>query len=229
MSYTIQNDWQRKDALGASAAGKVISGTHFFNEFVAIQSEFDKKSNVSGDINQSFNTRTEAKTDNTNKSATTEYVTRAITDASEGFVKYPVGSIFTTTIDYATSTDVVDEIGGTTWTPFGEGKVLVGVDPADTTDEDFDIVGKEGGAKTHTLTEDEMPSHRHSEGIPRDSNGTDDNYALYSTAGSDESILFEHDTGYTGGVGATDTTAGVTSAHNNLQPYITVYMWKRTA
>jgi len=36
MSYTIQNDWQRKDALGASAAGKVISGTHFFNEFVVI-------------------------------------------------------------------------------------------------------------------------------------------------------------------------------------------------
>ena len=234
MSYTIQNDWQRKDVLDSGAAGKVISGAHFYNEFVAVQNEFTLKAAKGGDVNQSFNVATEIATDNTSKAASTEYVTRAITDASEGFAKYPVGSIFTTTIDYATSTDVVDEIGGTTWTPFGEGKVLVGVDPADTTDEDFDTVEKTGGAKKHPLTEDEMPEHQH---FVADNGSVTESGGITSTNSVSESATQSGSTyqSYTMRPGAGIAEVGLSSvtggdsAHNNLQPYITVYMWKRTA
>ena len=54
----------------------------------------------------------------------------ALTDAV-----YPVGSIFTTVTNYADSAAVVSAIGGTTWTAFGAGRVLVGLDASDT---DFD-------------------------------------------------------------------------------------------
>ena len=62
---------------------------------------------------------------------------------------YPIGSIFTTVTNYANSAAVVNAIGGTTWTVFGAGRVLVGLDSSDT---DFDTVEETGGAKTHTLS-----------------------------------------------------------------------------
>ena len=47
---------------------------------------------------------------------------------------------------------------GFTWERTSVGKVLVGYIPSDT---DFDTIGKTGGEKTHTLTIDEMPKHKH--------------------------------------------------------------------
>ena len=44
---------------------------------------------------------------------------------------YPIGSIFTTVTNYANSAAVVNDIGGTTWTAFGAGRVLVGLDSSD--------------------------------------------------------------------------------------------------
>jgi len=126
-------------------------------------------------------------------------------------VVYPVGSIFTTVTNYANSAAVVNAIGGTTWTAFGAGKVLVGLDSSDT---DFDTAEETGGAKTHTLTTSEMPAHNHT--YVRKGTVTGG-----STSGGDVNSVgqFTDNTSTTGG-GA---------AHNNLQPYIVVYMWKRTA
>src|SRR3546814_10075624 len=45
-----------------------------------------------------------------------------------------------------------------TWSAFGAGRVLVGLDSLDT---DFDTVEETGGEKTHVLTEAEMPVHDH--------------------------------------------------------------------
>ena len=122
---------------------------------------------------------------------------------------YPVGSIYT---NAAVSTNPGTLLGFGTWVKFGEGKVLVGQDG---TDGDFNALGETGGSKTHTLTENEMPSHTH---------GYTDRYVNrekeYARSGEDKNITSTED--------VTDPTGG-DAAHNNVQPYIVVYMWKRTA
>ena len=74
--------------------------------------------------------------------------------------------------------------------------------------------GTTGGEATHTLTVAEMPSHTHSINI---TNG----YGVTSqrAAGGDNSSGYARETSATGG----------DQAHNNMPPYLVVYMWKRTA
>ena len=101
---------------------------------------------------------------------------------------------------------------GGTWTSWGTGRVPVGVDISDT---NFNMVEKTGGAKTHTLSISEMPSHDHS--FPYRGN------TFTSTVSSGVPGAWYADTNVTTGL------RGGGSAHNNLQPYITCYMWKRTS
>lgn len=123
---------------------------------------------------------------------------------------YPVGSVYISVV----STSPATLFGIGTWAAFGAGRVLVGLDSGDT---DFDVVEETGGAKTHTLTETEIPSHTHVENAPTSASGGAVRFASDTNAsGSVDSTLV---TGATGGGGA----------HNNVQPYIVVYMWKRTA
>ena len=126
-------------------------------------------------------------------------------------------SIFTL-CSYANSTNPKNLFGGT-WVAWGSGRVPVGIN---TSDDDFKTVEKTGGEKTHTLSLAEMPRHTHDFtynnsntcGFSSYAHGTND----YGEQRSDESLGFNN-IAYTGG----------DKAHNNLQPYITCYMWKRTA
>ena len=109
---------------------------------------------------------------------------------------------------------------GGTWVAWGSGRVPVGVDTAQT---EFNTAGKTGGSKTHTLTVEEMPKHKHlstleiySSSKPNIISGTGGEG--YSTVASVSSMK----EGFIGDVGEN-------SPHNNLQPYITCYMWRRTA
>lgn len=127
---------------------------------------------------------------------------------------YPVGSIYMS----ANSTNPKNLFGGT-WVAWGSGRVPVGIN---TSDDDFKTVEKTGGEKKHTLSLAEMPRHTHDFtynnsntcGFSSYAHGTND----YGEQRSDESLGFNN-IAYTGG----------DKAHNNLQPYITCYMWKRTA
>ena len=93
--------------------------------------------------------------------------------------------------------------GSTTFNlPNLQGKVPVGFDSTQT---EFDALGETGGAKTHTLTVDEMPAHTHAAGVVTGGVG---GAPEANASGSGTSI----NTGSTGGDGA----------HNNLQPYITL-------
>ena len=120
---------------------------------------------------------------------------------------YPVGSVY---INASVSTNPATLLGFGTWTAFGAGRVLVGLDSTDT---DFDSAEETGGAKTHTLTTSEIPSHTHTLDTSDNPGGTG---AIEVAGGSPTSTQTTQSTG--GG-----------QAHNNLQPYIVVYMWKRTA
>jgi len=123
---------------------------------------------------------------------------------------FPVGSVFIAVV----STAPAALLGYGTWSAFGVGRVMVGFNSGDV---DFNVAEKTGGSKTHILTEAEMPSHSHTENAPSSSSGGGVRFATDSNAnGSIDSTLSTGETG-----------AG--NAHNNLQPYVTVYMWKRTA
>ena len=203
--YNLQVAWSGKDALGDTDPDKVISGGDFNTEFLAVKTAVNSKANLGGSASQAFLSTTASAGTNTTQVATTAFVTSAL--AAQ--VAYPVGGIFTTTTAYANSAAVVNAIGGTTWTAFGAGKVLVGVDASDA---DFNTVEETGGAKTHTLSISEMPAHTHS--------------AFKATTYENMSI---HDIGgYRGQASVNTGSTGGGAAHNNVQPYITVYMWKRT-
>ena len=122
---------------------------------------------------------------------------------------WPIGSVFISVV----STNPNTLLGFGTWSAFGAGRVLVGRDSGDA---DFDTAEETGGAKTHTLSVSEMPSHTHDEYVPASASGGTEKIGLDTNAsGSTDSGC---DTG----------TAGSGSAHNNLQPYIVCYFWKRT-
>ena len=104
----------------------------------------------------------------------------------------------------------------------------VGVDPDDT---NFDTVEETGGAKTHSLAITEMPSHTHL--VVSDSGGnsglsTANRLALYATTPTTDLPYSLRGATNTNMKGVT-SSAGSGHAHNNLQPYITCYMYKRTA
>jgi len=122
---------------------------------------------------------------------------------------YPIGSIY---INAGVATNPGTLLGFGTWSAFGTGRTIVGVDSSDT---DFDAVRETGGAKTHTLTVSEIPSHTHPIQVFNESGSPDGDVGGDSSSSS---------------LGTTNTQAtGGGSAHNNLQPYITAYMWRRTA
>jgi len=126
---------------------------------------------------------------------------------------YPVGSIYFTASAVSPSTSI-----GGSWVRYAQGKCLFGVDDADT---DF-ALETTGGEKEHTLTVAEMPSHTHT---------LDDNYRQLTQNGA----IYHNDfnkvyTATTPG-SAVDTTSatGGDQPHENLPPYIAIYIWKRTA
>lgn len=153
---------------------------------------------------------------------------------------HPVGSI-----EVNVSGDNPGTYLGGTWESFGTGKTLVGIDASQT---EFNTIEKTGGEKTHTLTTNEIPAHTH---------GSKSLIGTWANWGEGSGMVSSSANGYkvTGIVSAVgdnnqygwgtatgrdqDNTSlkidathehnsvGGSQAHNNLQPYITVYFWKR--
>ncbi len=130
---------------------------------------------------------------------------------------YPVGSIY---MNCSNATNPGTLLGFGTWQSFGAGRVLIGLDSSDT---DFDSAEETGGAKTHTLSLAEMPQHAHTLSMNTSADGDPD--------GGNRRICT--DDAEPGGpftpTHLSMSNQGSNSAHNNVQPYIVVYMWKRTA
>lgn len=133
---------------------------------------------------------------------------------------YPIGSIYITTEEK----NPTDFLGGT-WERFAAGRTLVGVGTdSNISGFDFDEPGILGGEAKHTLTIEEMPEHDHIENIDDGHNalskiivgtGTE-KYAFQKESFNSSTSTFIRTSSEGGG-----------QAHNNLQPYITVNMWKR--
>lgn len=141
---------------------------------------------------------------------------------------YPVGSVY---INATNSTNPGTLLGFGTWVAFGAGRVPVGFNAADPL---FDTAEETGGSKdavvvshTHTATSTvNDPGHFH-----------DTTFAPDSIGGSRPAATNQDNVGTvntsTNGTGITVSTSiastGVSGTNANLPPYITVYMWKRTA
>ena len=144
---------------------------------------------------------------------------------------HPVGSIEIN----VTGTNPSEYIGGT-WVAWGSGRVPVGVDASQS---EFDTVEETGGNKSHThtnpstgstaLTIEQIPSHRHI--LP--SAGAQGEISQYRISGLTDLGRYESSGAFSssavgGGQGHTHSM-GSTGEASTLQPYITCYMWKRTA
>jgi microcystin-dependent protein len=123
---------------------------------------------------------------------------------------YPIGSIYMSVNNVNPST-----LFGGTWESWGAGRVPIGVD---TTQTEFATVEKTGGEKTHTLTIEEIPSHSHST----------ENVAAFNSESGGWTIPNGNYQPLKVQEVLTKTTGG-NQPHNNLQPYITCYMWKRVS
>lgn len=117
---------------------------------------------------------------------------------------YPVGAIYLS----VTEVDPSSLFGGT-WERIG-GRFLLGADSTY-------AAGSTGGEAAHTLTVDEMPRHNHEIG----------NLNAAGNATPYMTVQAQDKKGYGGNVQT--MFAGGGKAHNNLPPYLAVYMWVRTA
>lgn len=132
---------------------------------------------------------------------------------------YPVGSIYMTAT-MTTATEVENKLGGT-WEAWGAGRVPVGMGSNGTTD--YTTVEATGGEDSHKLTISEMPKHHH--GLKRNvPYGLPYNNTSGAACGAGGGVYYgESYSPFT----IQDT--GGDGAHENRQPYITVYMYKRIA
>lgn len=141
---------------------------------------------------------------------------------------YPVGSIY---INAGVTTNPATLFGFGTWVAFGAGRVMVGLDATDAL---FDALGETGGNKdaavishTHTATSTVTdPGHSHTVGLGSSFSG---NVYVQPTVTSIAANISTA-TSTTGISVATSIASTGSSATNaNIQPYITVCMWQRTA
>ena len=209
--YTLAVTWSGKDALADSDAAKVISGSDFNSEFTTIQTAINSKADIASETLTGIPLAPTASTGtDTTQVATTAFVQTelgTITAAVVNALVYPVGSIY---FNMAVSTNPATLLGMGTWVAYATGQVLVGFESSGT----FDALDESLGVETVTLTEAQIPAHTHTAhtAVGTANGGWNPGYGNGSkpTTGNSGS--------YGGG-----------GAHTNLQPSVTVYIWKRTA
>lgn len=164
--------------------------------------------------------------DNSTRIATTAFVQAALQ------ALHPVGSIY---INATNATNPGTLLGFGTWVAFGAGRVPVGFDASNAL---FDTAEETGGSAdavvvshTHTATTTSTDSG-HTHGVNNVTGGTPtaDNVA---SSGGWAYWKYNNITTTSASANITSTTtvasSGVSGTNANYQPYITVYMWKRTA
>ena len=222
-NYTKATNFAQKDGLSSGDPNKIIKGSEIDAEYNAIAAAIQSKANLDGPtFTGTPNTPTASAGTSSTQVASTAFVQAALIGA------YPVGSIY---MNATVATNPATLLGFGTWTAFGAGKVPVGLNAGDTA---FDTVEETGGSKDAII-----PLHNHTATSIVDDPGHNHTVttSLTSTVASGNAVplnyLYTTRTTSTNTTGITvDTTvanAGVSVTNANLQPYIVVYMWKRTA
>lgn len=135
---------------------------------------------------------------------------------------YPVGCIYQST----SSTSPASFLGGT-WERIKDTFILAAGDTY--------AAGISGGEAEHTLTESEIPAHKHQQNayvvssVFTEETNIPDRGLSYPY----ENVNVYYSTGTVNGAGnfngISTGSVGTGSPHNNMPPYVTVYVWKRIA
>ena len=211
-NYTKSTNFAVKDGLSSGTAAKRVRGTEIDDEYNAIAVAVATKANTNNTALTGTPTApTASASTNSTQIATTAYTTSAITAAVPTAAQvnahaYPVGSVYTSVV----ATNPATLLGVGVWAVFGSGRVMLGAGGGYT-------AGDVGGATTdsHSLSVNEIPPHTH--GLPLrhgGGNGTSPYYAV-----THEGSYFT----------SNSTGGGAAHTHDIMQPYIVVYIWKRTS
>lgn len=237
-NYIKATDFSVKDGLISGDPDKIVKGTEIDDEFDAIAIAIQTKADlVSPTFLGTPTAPTAGPTTNTTQIATTAFVQSTKTAILQAI--YPVGSIYTNATN---STNPGTLLGFGTWVAFAAGRVMVGHNASDPL---FDTAEETGGSKdaiavahTHTFSgttanksltgtltvggPNQSPS-----GIVSFATDTGARPGLDAASGSQSryNIDASHDHTFSG----TTASTGNSGTNANLPPYITVYMWKRTA
>jgi hypothetical protein len=225
-NYTKITNFTAKDALPSGNASKVVKGTEIDNEFTAIASAIATKADTAAPAFTGVPTAPTA----TAGTSTTQLATTAFATAAVQAL-YPVGSIY---INASVATNPATLLGFGTWTAFAAGRVMVGLNAANAA---FDTVEETGGSAdaitvshTHTATSTVTdPTHSHSYNIQGAGGPGGDANIYYTAGGSFYTPVNTNGAGTNITVATTNASTGSSGTNANLQPYIVVYMWKRTA
>lgn len=249
-NYTQSTNFATKDSLSSGDPLKIVKGTEINTEFVNISVAIATKADLASPtftgspvLPTGTTGTTQSAGNNSTALATTAYTDAAITAVKSAL--FPVGAIYTAVV----STNPGTLLGFGTWTAFGAGRVMVGFDSGNSL---FDTAEETGGSAdaitvshTHTATSTVTDAgHSHalmgaastgasrglSESATRNVQGGDATASrgYISTAPTGgENFVQTQTTGVT--VATTNASTGSSGTNANYQPYITVYMWKRTA
>jgi hypothetical protein len=226
-NYTKATNFATKDTLSTGDSNKIVKGTEIDNEFNSISGAISSKADLAGPAFTGTPTAPTATAgSNTTQLATTAFVTAALAAI------YPVGSVY---INATSSSNPSSLLGFGTWTAFGAGRVMVGLDAGNAA---FDTAEETGGSAdaivvshTHTATSTSTVTdagHVHAVQYSESTTGT----GFHGESGDTSTGTFNTNSATTGITVATATTnasTGSSGTNANLQPYITVRMWKRTA
>jgi hypothetical protein len=190
--------------------------------------------NVTGNLNGNLTATAPTATTAAAGTNNTQVATTAFVQAAAQAL-YPVGSIY---INATNATNPTTLLGFGTWVAFGAGRVPVGFNAADPL---FDSAEETGGSKdavvvshTHNFsaTTNTAGAHAHTQ-HHYITNGSGDGPGPGAGCCGGTVITSALATGVAGAhdhtVSGTTAPAGASGTNANLQPYITVYMWKRTA
>lgn len=229
-NYTQSTNFATKDALTSGDPLKIVKGTEINTEFANIAIAVATKADLASPSftgTPSLPTGTTGVTQSFGNSSTLLATTAFVQAAFQ--VLHPVGSIY---INATNSTNPGTLLGFGTWTAFGAGRVPVGFNAANAL---FDTAEETGGSAdaitvshTHTATStDAGHTHPFTQTQSTKSGGGPTNVASSSenTGGNWNQTTSSG----TASITTTIASAGTSATNANYQPYITVYMWKRTA
>lgn len=225
-NYTQSTNFATKDNLSSGDPLKIVKGTEINTEFANIAIAVATKADLASPTftgTPALPTGTTAVTQSFGNS-TTALATTAFVQAALAAL-YPVGSIYTNATN---STNPGTLLGFGTWSAFAAGRVAVGFDSGNAL---FDTAEETGGSAdaitvshTHTATSTVTdPGHSHTTASTSGGSGARTVYEV----GTGSATIPSATTGIS--VATSVSTTGSSGTNANYQPYITVYMWKRTA
>jgi hypothetical protein len=227
-NYTKSTNFATKDNLTSGNPLKIVKGTEIDTEFNDIATAIATKADLASPTftgTPTLPTGTIATTQSFGNSSTALATTAFVQAAMAAL--FPVGAIYTAVV----STNPATLLGFGTWTAFSAGRVMVGFNSANTL---FDTAEETGGSAdaivpshTHTATVTD-PTHTHSASVFVGGGGGATSAFGARDGGPTSSSTATTDAASTG-ITVSNSTTGTSVTNANYQPYITVYIWKRTA